>query len=160
MTITFENDNDVIIYALVIIISYARSNQYIFLAQCVWWLASVIGLQNGLVIHIDNLNIRPDVSSQLPIGWDIEKASVHPGRVSPIHDKDRSLSDSKTSQSCTSENEIHDRILNNCEESLRQLAAERNQVARKSLKISKTMLRKSAKSHSTQTEGIEQSELT
>jgi hypothetical protein len=24
-------------------------------AQCVWWLASIIGLEQGLVIHIDNL---------------------------------------------------------------------------------------------------------
>jgi len=63
MTITFENDNDVIIYTLANIISYSRSNQYIFLAQCVWWLASVIGLQNGLVMHIDDLKIRTDISN-------------------------------------------------------------------------------------------------
>jgi hypothetical protein len=47
MTITFENDNDVIIYALEKIISYARRTQQIFVAQCVWWLASIIGLEQG-----------------------------------------------------------------------------------------------------------------
>jgi len=49
MPITFENDNDVICYALEKIISYARDNQYIFLAQSIWWISSVIGLQQGLV---------------------------------------------------------------------------------------------------------------
>ena len=36
MTITFESDQDFIIYALEKIISYARNNQYFFLAQSVW----------------------------------------------------------------------------------------------------------------------------
>jgi len=63
MTITFENDNDVIIYALEKVISYARRTQYIFVAQCVWWLASIIGLERGLVIHIDNLQQREHSAS-------------------------------------------------------------------------------------------------
>jgi hypothetical protein len=58
MTITFENNNDVIICAFEKVISYARKNQQIFVAQCVWWLASIIGLEQGLVIHIDNLQKR------------------------------------------------------------------------------------------------------
>jgi len=55
MPITFANDNDVIIYALEKIISDARDIQYIFLVQSVWWISSIIGLQQGLAIHIDNL---------------------------------------------------------------------------------------------------------
>jgi hypothetical protein len=54
MTITFEHDSDVIVYALEKVISYARKTQQVFVAQCVWWLASIIGLEHGLVIHIDN----------------------------------------------------------------------------------------------------------
>jgi hypothetical protein len=54
MTITFENENDIIIYALEKIISYARVNHYIFLAQSIWWISSLIGLQQRLVIHIDD----------------------------------------------------------------------------------------------------------
>ena len=61
MTITFENDNDVIVYALEKIISYARRTQHIFVAQCVWWLASVIGLEGGLVNHIGNLRKETDI---------------------------------------------------------------------------------------------------
>jgi hypothetical protein len=45
MTITFANDNDVIVYALEKIISYTRKSQQIFVAQCMWWLASIIGLE-------------------------------------------------------------------------------------------------------------------
>jgi hypothetical protein len=55
MPITFENDNDVIIYALEKIISHARRTQQIFVAQCVWWLAAIIGLEQGLVNYIDNI---------------------------------------------------------------------------------------------------------
>jgi hypothetical protein len=61
MTITFKNDNDVIVYALEKVISYAKKTQQIFVAQCIWWLASVIGLEQGLINHIDNLQQREDL---------------------------------------------------------------------------------------------------
>jgi hypothetical protein len=60
-------------------------------AQCVWWLASIIGLERGLTIHIDNLKQRSNIRQQaeIPLG---QKASelgqlfeqVHPNRVSRI----------------------------------------------------------------------------
>jgi hypothetical protein len=58
MTLTFENDNDVIVFALEKIISFARENQYLFVANCIWWIAGVIGLEAGLINHIDNLESR------------------------------------------------------------------------------------------------------
>jgi hypothetical protein len=58
MTITFENDSDVIIYGLEKIISFARENQYLFVANCVWWIAGIIGLDTGLQRYIDNLESR------------------------------------------------------------------------------------------------------
>jgi hypothetical protein len=61
MTITFANEDDVIVYALEKIISYARNNQYIFFAQSIWWISSIIGLQQGLIIHFGNLKIRSDI---------------------------------------------------------------------------------------------------
>jgi len=63
MTLTFENDNDVIVYALEKIISYARKHQYIFVGQSIWWIASVIGLTEGLATHIDNLRTRETLKS-------------------------------------------------------------------------------------------------
>jgi len=61
MPITYENYRDVIINALEKIISFIRDNQYIFLAQSIWWISSFIGLQKGLVTHINNLNTRSEV---------------------------------------------------------------------------------------------------
>jgi len=61
MTLTFENEHDIIVYALEKIISYSRKHQYIFVAQSVWWIASVIGLSEGLATHIDNLRIQREV---------------------------------------------------------------------------------------------------
>jgi hypothetical protein len=57
MLITFTNDNDVIVYAPETMISYASNNQNIFLTQSVWWISSIIRLQEGLITHIENLNI-------------------------------------------------------------------------------------------------------
>jgi hypothetical protein len=58
MTNTFGNENHVIVYSLEKIIFFCRSHQDLFAAQCVWWLAAIIGFQEGLVIHINNLQIR------------------------------------------------------------------------------------------------------
>jgi hypothetical protein len=63
MIITFENDNNVIVYALEKVISYARDNQYIFLAQSVWRISSIIGLQQELITLIDHLRRRNNQNS-------------------------------------------------------------------------------------------------
>ena len=34
------------------------------MAQIVWWLASVIGLQEGFISHINNLKERSDIAFQ------------------------------------------------------------------------------------------------
>jgi hypothetical protein len=63
MTISFKNDNDIIVYALEKIIAFAKHNQNIFLAQSVWWISSEIGLQVGLVVHIDSIRIRSEIAA-------------------------------------------------------------------------------------------------
>jgi len=57
MTITFENDNDVIVYALEKIVSYAREYRYFCVANCTWWIASIVGLHEHLRRHIDKLEL-------------------------------------------------------------------------------------------------------
>jgi len=57
-TIIFENNNHIIVCGFKKIISFARNTQVIFVAHCVWWLASVTGLKQGLITHIDNLSKR------------------------------------------------------------------------------------------------------
>jgi len=62
MTITFENNNDVIVYALEMVISHARRTQEIFAAQWVWWQSSIIRIEQGLVDYIDSIQIWKKVS--------------------------------------------------------------------------------------------------
>jgi hypothetical protein len=90
MTITFENDNDVIVYASEKDISFARNSPQIFVAQCVWWLASIIGLEQGLTNYIDNLHSRVEVtidSEELP-----DTTDSTPKDQSDIH-QDKMLKD-------------------------------------------------------------------
>jgi hypothetical protein len=89
-----ESNNDVIVYALKKIIAYARRTQQIFVAQCVWWLVLIIGLEPGLVIYIDNLQSRlPKVPQEgnMPSQDKAETSSsketsglVHPDRIHQI----------------------------------------------------------------------------
>jgi len=58
MPITIETDNDLNLYALAKIISYARDNQYIFLAQSIGWIPSILGLSQGSVVHVNNLRAK------------------------------------------------------------------------------------------------------
>jgi hypothetical protein len=62
MRITFEHDSDGIIYGLNKIIFFARENQYLFGANCVWWIAGIIGLDTELTIYIDNQYTRRPLS--------------------------------------------------------------------------------------------------
>jgi hypothetical protein len=161
MTISFEIDNDVIVYALEKIISYARNNQYIFLAQSVWWISSILGLQEGLIIHIDNLKARANIrksdsQDELPI--------IHPDRVANFHN---SKSDSITSDGdtiSTTEAEIDNEVINNCKAFLEQSRQQRKSVERFARQTSRVDKRKAnkekpLKTYGTQTEGIDGSEL-
>jgi len=87
MTITFENDIDLIVYALEKVIAYARRSQQIFVAQCVWWLASIIGLKEGLITYIDQLRIRLEVSSRTIEGLSVAVEAVP--KVTSTSSRDR-----------------------------------------------------------------------
>ena len=115
MPITFENDNDVIVYALERVIDYARRTQKIFVAHCVWWLASIIGLEPELIIDIDTLRDQGRVSPQI---YSTEgnqqvpdqnqcRQQVHPDRVSQV-DKEKSVS---TTRRDLTEDQWLDRIV-------------------------------------------------
>jgi len=64
MSISFENDNDIIVYALEKIISFCREQRLLFAAPCVWWLVSIIKLYQGLINHIDGLQIQEDLHTK------------------------------------------------------------------------------------------------
>ena len=90
MTTTCSNHNDIILYALERIFAYARDNQYIFLARTICWISSIVGLQQGLIIHINNLKIRSETwteeDSSGSKGQDDKLPSVHRSRVNQISD--------------------------------------------------------------------------
>jgi len=77
VTVTFENDDQVLVYALEKIISFARHTHYIFLAESIWLISSIIGLHQELVIQIDKLKIWSEVPSR-----SVERSSVV-GKVIP-----------------------------------------------------------------------------
>lgn len=119
--ITFKNDNNVIVYTLEKIIDYARRNHYIFMAQCVWWLASIIGLESGLFTHIDNLHIHSEVYQASSVSCS-NPVFIHPHWLLQIGEptsdqEDHSsweLSELESDQSSTSEDNLCDEVLKNC----------------------------------------------
>jgi hypothetical protein len=120
MPITFDNDNDVIVYALEKVISYARTPQYIFLAQSVWWFSSIIELQEGLVIFIDNIkarsNIGKDVVQPDPInlrGSSEIDSHIQPSRVVQVRASDGNFSSSEEGSVSTTETDIHNEVIEN-----------------------------------------------
>jgi len=153
MTITFENENDVIVYALEKIIRYARKNQYIIVAQSGWWIASVIGLTDGLVTHIDNLRIRfeeyqasleieqlsseREVASVLQdhLNIDTEGSRVHPDRISQINN---TVNDSYEIESGESESDQATVIIKNAKEFLCKSRKERHALKQKPCVLSRT----------------------
>jgi hypothetical protein len=97
MIITFDNDNDVIVYTVEQIISYAIRTQQNFVAQVIWWLASVIGLESGLLNHIDNVDGKIIVNEPLQPG----------GNPSAPEEQENAPDES--------EEESQDRIVEECE---------------------------------------------
>jgi hypothetical protein len=186
MTITFANEDDVIVYALEKKISYARNNQYIFLAQSIWWISSIIGLQQGLIIHIGNLKIRSDIresekrlepanqSERSAKLWkdlpdsDHENHIIHPDRIKHILLSSSDHIDSGDESVSTTETDIHNEVINNCELFLEQSKQESKAIGRKNRQVS-TLVKKKViqknrkikpvKTFGTQTEGIDGLEL-
>jgi hypothetical protein len=113
MTITFESDKAVIVYALAKIISHARDNQYILLAQSVWWISLIIGLKQDLVLHIDNLKIRSKIriASKELSGTE----HIHPSRITRVQTADADFTDSCINSVSKTETDIHNEVIENCE---------------------------------------------
>jgi len=139
MTITFQDESDIIVYALEKIISHARRTQQIFVAQCIWWLASIIGLEQGLIIHIDNLREQEWLAS-----FDNKLELIHPDRIQRIQ-PERAVS--STPRDLTEESRL-DRILASAEKAIQESSRDRAIVQQgrvNPLPTSKTQLKKARK---------------
>jgi hypothetical protein len=141
MTITFESDKDVIVYALEKKISYARNNQYIFLAQSIWWISSTIRLQEGLVIYIDNLKVRENIGKP-ELGTGSAPPGVHPDRVINLQASGDSYNISEGDSVSTTETDIHNEVIDNCEIFLEQSKQERRAIGRRTRQASRVAKRK------------------
>jgi hypothetical protein len=148
MPIIFENNNDVVVFALEKVISYARDIQYIFLAQSVWWISSILGLQKGLIAYIDDLQIRAEISpvqitaesKQLiqrqtvratvdrEISIEVSSPNVHPDRASQIQTSKDNYIKSEDSSVSSSEDDINNEIIQNCQEFLEQSQRDRKTI--------------------------------
>jgi hypothetical protein len=133
MTITFENENDVIIYALEKIISFTRNHHYICLGQSVSWITSILRFQSGLVIHIDTLRIRRDIGKPESLSTSLvdqevlnsqKKQSavitgiehyIHPSELVRILELGSEIVDSQNESTCTTETNIHNEVIKNFE---------------------------------------------
>jgi hypothetical protein len=158
MTFTFECDKDVIVYALEKILSFARDNQYILLAQSIWWISSIIRLQQGLIIYIDNLKGRSELRPESSI------RQMSPAESEKIQTSDGDYIDSDIESVSTTETNIHNEILNTCEVLLTESKKEWKAIGRLNQQASRIVKRKAnkkkpIKNFGTQTEGIDGSEL-
>jgi len=152
MTVSCENDNNVIVYALEKIIDYTRKNQYIFVVQRVCWIASSFGLSEGLVMHIDNLRIRSEVYQAPSVAYSYS-GHIHPEwlplieqAISGQEDQfSQDLEKSVSEQSSTSEDFFHDQISMNCEDFLKESQIERKKIARRNLQVSKRISKETAR---------------
>jgi hypothetical protein len=132
-----------------------------------------------LFIHIDNLKARSEVRPEIAI-WQSSPAEseklksgshtpsqyIHPERVERIQTSDGDYIDSSEESDSTTETEIHNEIINNCEAFLEQSKQERKTAGCFTRNASRVIKRKAdrkvnkpIKTFGTQTEGIEGSEL-
>jgi hypothetical protein len=153
-----------------------------FLAHSIWWIASMIGLQEGLVIHIDNHKVRTDIgrTKRIPTltanqdSFDTSKKeqsvpshNIHPSRIDQIQGSKDSFIGTDTESISKKESEIHIEVIKNCNLFLEQRKQERKAVRRKNRQISridkkKAKKQKKERSFKTcrgQTEGIDDNEL-
>jgi hypothetical protein len=141
------------------------------LAQSVWWIASIIGLQSGLIIHIDNVKRRSNTGID-PTQLDemiLKESSnidipIHPCRVAKIQTSDSDYSDSEEESISTTEMNIHNEVIDNCEAFLEQSKQERKAIGRFTWQSSRVVKprangKKPIKPFVTETEGIDGSEL-
>jgi hypothetical protein len=129
MSLSFVNDNEVIVYVAEKILSYRQWYQILLAADCVWWLGTLIGLEQGLIIHIENLHYWIKDNTKLH-GLLSGAINTHAGRQCEVDN----------SKSSTSEIGQHDIILDNWEEFLLESEATRGEFYIKSRNSRRTDL--------------------
>jgi hypothetical protein len=133
----------------------------------VWWICSIIGLQEGFVIYIDNLTARSNIRHlvvRVEASEYSDLSGVHPSRIARIQDSDIDYNASECESNSTTETDIHNKVIDICKAFPEQSKQERKVITRftrqncKEVKR-KTNMKKPIKTFGTQTEGIERGKL-
>jgi len=129
MTITFENDKDVIVivYALDLIISYARNNQYMFVAQSGWWISSIIDLQQRLVIYLDIPKVQGNIGQAMAAS---DTHHIHCSRLERLRKSSNEVCVSEDESISITETDIHKDVIEKCEIFLEQCKQDREAIGR------------------------------
>lgn len=72
----FEKVNGIIIYDLEMVVSFCQIWPQLFKTQCIWWIASLIGLQQGLSINIYNPINQGELVAQTNLGTSSEHLNI------------------------------------------------------------------------------------
>jgi hypothetical protein len=137
-------------------------------------------LEEDWIIPIDNLEIRsnigrPELRSESPIHQgssntlrtqvsrgDCLSQNIHPDRIERIQISDGDYTDSAEETDRTTETNIHNKVIENCELFPEQSQKERKASGQKTLqaiRVVKQKAKKPLKAFGTQTDGIDRSEL-
>jgi len=114
MSITCSHKADVLLWNQAKLIATFHAKQYVFAAQCVWWISAIIGLQPVLVYFIDNQRF----SSKADLG-----ESHQPVTISRDNQKSRT----RETTNCDRENLRLDQVLDEAEAFIEWSEAARKQ---------------------------------
>jgi hypothetical protein len=133
------------------------------LPQGIWWISSIIRLQDGLVTDIDNLRIPSHIGRSEELrSISNTDPHVHPSRIARINSTNSNHKHSMNKSVRTSEADIHNEVIENCERLFKkQSEQERKAIGRgtrQASRIIKKNAEKPIRTYGTQTEGIDGSE--
>ena len=110
------------------------------MAQCVWWLASIVGLEAGLINYIDTLQQREEVLSETELAKEVHRVpdqvqhyqQIHPDRAPQIL---RGNAVSAAPRDLTEDQRL-ERILESAERVIQEFVRDRNTDQRRIQEVS------------------------
>jgi len=62
VSITFQNEADIILWTLAMLLVTFEEQQYLFAAQCIWWIAALVQLDPALKYLINHRKFPSDIT--------------------------------------------------------------------------------------------------
>jgi hypothetical protein len=108
----------------------------------VWWISSIIGLQEGLITYIDNLKVREQIGKPEPRTEflnPLESSGIHAESIMNIQNYDSDYYTSAGISVSTSDPDIHNEVNENWELFLEQSKQERIAIGRKTRQVGRVL---------------------